>query len=228
VLIIILVVFTVIYFRTRLQQKEIARQKLFVLALEEQVTEKTASLKQQASDLIAANKQLEILTYQDGLTGLYNRRYFDKNLATEIERHYRQKQPLSLILADIDHFKLFNDYYGHLQGDNCLKKVAQCICKSVARMTDANCRYGGEEFAIILPNTSITQSTLVAERLGMAIEKMKIPHAQSATSKYITFTLGVVTISAGQKTSIDEIILRADKALYLGKSNGRNRVTRAD
>ncbi len=223
----VVIILAFIHFRTRLQQREIARQKQFVLALEEQVAEKTASLNTQASDLLTANKQLQVLTYQDGLTGLYNRRYFDKNLTMEINRHYRQKQSLSLILSDIDHFKLFNDYYGHVQGDNCLKQVAQCICTSVGRITDANCRYGGEEFAIILPDTSIAQSTLVAERLCLAIENMKIPHEKSETSAFVTLTLGVVTILPGQKTSIDAIVLSADKALYLGKSSGRNRVTRS-
>ena len=221
-------IFAVIYFRTRLQQKEISRQKQFVLALEEQVAEKTASLNTQARDLIEVNEQLEVLTYQDGLTGLYNRRYFDKVLEKEISRHYRQNQPLSLVLGDIDHFKLFNDFYGHQQGDSCLKQVAQCICTSVGRITDANCRYGGEEFAIILPNTSVEQSTLVAERICVAIENLKIPHEKSETTPVVTLTLGVVTIPPGQKTSIDSIVLSADKALYLGKSNGRNRVTRAN
>ena len=224
----LLVVFIFIYFRTRLQQTEIARQKQFVLALEEQVEEKTASLNAKASDLIAANKQLEVLTYQDGLTGLYNRRYFDKQLTTEINRHYRQQQSLSLILCDIDHFKLFNDLYGHQQGDNCLKRVAECIGTNVARMTDANCRYGGEEFAIILPNTSVEHSTLVAERLCFAIENMKILHEKSKTSNFVTLTIGVVTIPPKQKTSVDAIILSADKALYMGKKNGRNKVVRAD
>lgn len=219
-------IFVYIRFRTRLQQTEIVRQKQFVLALEEQVADKTASLNKQAMDLIEANKQLEVLTYQDGLTGLYNRRYFDKNLAAEINRHYRQKQALSLIMCDIDHFKLFNDFYGHQLGDDCLKRVAQCICTSVGRITDANCRYGGEEFAIILPNTSKEQSTLVAERLCLAIENMKIPHQESETSKFVTLTLGVVTIAAEQKTSVDSIVSSADKALYIGKSNGRNRVIR--
>jgi diguanylate cyclase (GGDEF)-like protein len=222
------VVLTYIYYRTQIHQAEIDRQKQFVSDLEEQVAQKTASLKTQAKDLITANKQLEVLTYQDALTGLYNRRYFDKRLVVEIKRHYRQKQPLSLIICDIDHFKLFNDLYGHPQGDNCLKKVAQCISSSVARATDANCRYGGEEFAIILPNTSVEQSTLVAERLCSEIEALKIPHEKSETSKFITLTLGVVTIPAGQKTSVDSIILSADNALYHGKSNGRNKVTRAD
>ncbi|MCJ8321391.1 MAG: GGDEF domain-containing protein, partial [Colwellia sp.] len=228
VLLTVVIIFAFIIFRTRLQQTEIARQKQFVLTLEEQVAEKTASLNAQARDLLTVNKQLEVLTYQDGLTGLYNRRYFDKNLTMEINRHYRQKQPLSLILADIDHFKLFNDYYGHQQGDHCLKLVAQCICTSVGRTTDANCRYGGEEFAIILPSTSLEQSTLVAERLCLAIEAMQIPHEKSETSAFVTLTIGVVTIPPGQKTTVDSIVLSVDKALYLGKSNGRNRVVRAD
>jgi len=224
----VFIIFAIIIFRTRLQQKEIARQKQFVYALEAQVAEKTASLNTQARDLLEANKKLEVLTYQDGLTGLYNRRYFDKNLAVEIKRHYRQKQPLSLILCDIDHFKLFNDFYGHQQGDSCLKQVAQRIRSTIGRVTDACCRYGGEEFVIILPNTSIKQSTLVAERLCLSIEHMKIAHEKSETSAFVTLTLGVVTIPPEEKTSVDSIVFSADKALYIGKSNGRNRAVRAE
>ena len=227
-LVTVLGLFSFIYFRTRIQRTEIIRQKQFVLALEEQVIEKTASLHTQANNLIAVNKKLEVLTYQDGLTELYNRRYFDEKLTKEIKRHYRQKQPLSLILADIDHFKLFNDFYGHQQGDICLKQVAQCISANVARITDANCRYGGEEFAMILPNTSEEESTVVAERLCLAIENMNIAHEKSETSKFVTLTVGVVTIPAGKETSVDSIVLSADKALYLGKSRGRNRVVLAD
>jgi diguanylate cyclase (GGDEF)-like protein len=226
-LIILIAVFTFIYFRTRIHQTEIDRQKQFVVTLEEQVAEKTASLNAQANDLITVNQQLKVLTYQDGLTGLYNRRYFDKHLEIEINRHFRQKQPLSLIIGDIDHFKLFNDLYGHQQGDNCLRQVARCIKTSVARATDANCRYGGEEFAIILPNTSAEQSTLFAERLCLDIEAMNIPHGKSETSAFVTLTLGVVTIPSDEETSVDSIILSADNAMYLGKSSGRNNVTRA-
>lgn len=226
--VIIMAILIFIYFKTRIQQKEINRQKQFVLTLEEQVIEKTASLNTQAQDLIEANKQLEILTYQDGLTGLYNRRYFDMKLAEELNRHYRQKQPLSLIIADIDHFKPFNDFYGHQKGDDCLKQVAQCIRTNTARITDANCRYGGEEFAIILPNTSIEESAFIANRLCLAVEHLEIIHEKSATSAFVTLTLGVVTIPPGQKVSADSIVLSADNALYLGKSKGRNCVTRAD
>jgi len=228
ILTILLTIFAIIYFRTRFQQNEIIKQKKFVATLEEQVIEKTASLNRQAQDLIKINQQLEILTYQDGLTGLYNRRYFDKRLNEEINRHYRQNQPLSLILADIDNFKAFNDYYGHQRGDDCLKQVAKCIITSVARITDANCRYGGEELAIILPNTSVTESTIVAERLCKAIENMQIPHEKSETSPYVTLTLGVTTVQPKQKSSIDSIILSADKALYIGKLTGKNNVSRID
>jgi len=228
ILVVVLLILGFITFRTRLQQREIARQKQFVFALEAQVADKTASLNAKARDLLEANKQLQVLTYQDGLTGLYNRRYFDKNLPIEINRHFRQKQPLSLILCDIDHFKLFNDLYGHQLGDNCLKEVAHCICNSIGRITDASCRYGGEEFVIILPNTSVEQSMLVAERLCLAIEELEIPHEKSKTSAFITITLGVVTIAPEQKTSVDSIVSSADKALYSGKLNGRNRVVRAD
>ncbi len=227
-LVTLLTIFGFIAFRTRLQRAEITRQKQFVFALEAQVAEKTASLNRQAQDLLAANKQLEMLTYQDGLTGLYNRRYFDKNLPIEINRHYRQSQPLSLILCDIDHFKAFNDLYGHQQGDSCLKKVAHCISNSIGRVTDACCRYGGEEFVIILPNTNTEQSTLVAERLCHAVEEMEIPHEKSKTKPFITITIGVVTIPAGERTSVDTIVLSADKALYAGKASGRNKVIRAD
>ncbi len=224
----VLLIFGFIIFRTRLQQAEIKRQKQFVLALEAQVAEKTASLNKQAQDLLAANKKLEVLTYQDGLTALYNRRYFDQNLPIEISRHYRQQQPLSLIMCDIDYFKLFNDFYGHQQGDTCLKSVANCISENIGRITDACCRYGGEEFVIILPNTSVEQSNIVAARLCQAVEQLKIPHEKSITNPFVTITLGVVTVLLGQKTSVDEIVSHADKALYLGKSTGRNKVVRAD
>jgi diguanylate cyclase (GGDEF)-like protein len=228
ILVSILTVLLFIYLRTRSHKAEIIRQKQFVITLEEQVAEKTASLNEQAKDLIKVNEKLKILTYKDGLTGLYNRRFFDQKLTEEINRHRREKQPLSLILCDLDHFKLFNDFYGHQKGDDCLKKVSQCICDSVGRLTDANCRYGGEEFAIILPNTSIVQSTLVADRLCLAIENIKIPHEKSTTNKFVTLTLGVVTVIPDYNTSVDSVVLSADKALYLGKFKGRNKVARAE
>ncbi|TPH18187.1 diguanylate cyclase [Litorilituus lipolyticus] len=228
VLSLLLITSAFIYYRTRQQRNEISRQKQFVMALEEQVDEKTASLNEQAKDLLLANKKLEMLTYQDGLTGLYNRRYFDQVLVTEVNRHAREQQPLSLIMCDIDHFKFFNDYYGHLAGDNCLKEVAQCIQKCAGRISDASCRYGGEEFAVILANTNEEQSTLLAERIREAIEDIKIPHAKSPTSRYITLTVGVVTLIPKVDFTVYDVINSADKALYYGKNHGRNRTSRYD
>lgn len=217
-----------IVFRTRKQQLEIARQKQFVLTLEQQVAEKTASLKAQAKDLTKANKKLEHLSYQDGLTGLFNRRYFDQNLQKELNRHYRQQEPLSLIMCDIDHFKAFNDFYGHVAGDHCLKQVAQCLQVCAGRVSDASCRYGGEEFAIILPHTSKAQAHYVAEQLRHAIESLEIVHEKSETSLYITMTLSVVTMVPELSTSFESIVCSADKALYKGKSQGRNQVFQVD
>ncbi len=224
----LIIISAIIVYRTRSQENEIMRQKQFVQALEEQVAEKTSSLNAQAQDLLIANKQLELLTFQDGLTGLYNRRYFDQHLFEEVKRHSREQQDLSLIFCDIDHFKLYNDHYGHLAGDNCLKQVAQCLRQCVGRITDSCCRYGGEEFAIILPNTNEEQSNYLAEQLRLAVEAMKVPHEKSATSAFITMTLGVVTLTPTDNTSVDSVILSADKALYIGKAEGRNRTSRAN
>lgn len=219
-------IFGAIAIRTRSQQNEINRQKLFVQRLEEQVAEKTFSLNEQARDLKEANQKLERLTYQDGLTGLYNRRYFDQCLEREIKRHLRDKQNLSLIICDIDHFKAYNDFYGHVAGDNCLKQVARTIVQCVSRANDACCRYGGEEFAIILPNANEAQSTHVAEKLRASIEQLMMPHQKSATSDFLTMTLGVVTLMPEEQTEREALIELADKALYIGKTQGRNRVSR--
>lgn len=224
----LIIISAIIIYRTRSQESEIIRQKQFVQALEDQVAEKTSSLNAQAQDLLMANKQLELLTFQDGLTGLYNRRYFDQHLFEELKRHNREQQELSLILCDIDHFKLYNDHYGHLAGDNCLKQVAQCLRQCVGRVTDSCCRYGGEEFAIILPNTNTEQSNYLAEQLRVAVEAMKIPHERSEGSAFVTMTLGVVTLTPRDTTPVDAVILSADKALYIGKAEGRNRVSRAN
>jgi len=219
-------IIAVIAYRTKSQQNEINRQKLFVQKLEEQVAEKTASLNKQARDLTEANRKLERLTYQDGLTGLYNRRYFDQCLEREIKRHLRDKQHLSLIICDIDHFKAYNDFYGHVAGDSCLKQVARTINECVSRANDACCRYGGEEFTVILPNANKEQSSYVAEKLRSSIEQLMLPHQKSETSNFVTMTLGIVTLVPGEQTDREQLIELADRALYIGKTQGRNQVSR--
>lgn len=179
--------------------------------------------------LIAVSKDLEqvnsILQRQaevDGLTGLANRRLLDRHLGKEVARCTRTLSPLSIIMADIDHFKAFNDHYGHLAGDTCLKKVAEVLAHTICRSNDLACRYGGEEFCIVLPDTDKEGVAHVAEHLRTKVEKLQIPHTKNG---------GVVTLSLGTSTTVpdhgctpEQLLEGADKALYEAKQSGRNRV----
>lgn len=164
----------------------------------------------------------------DGLTRLANRRHFDEALHTEFYRLKRSGAPLSLIMIDIDHFKKFNDSYGHIAGDNCLKQVALGIKNITGRAHDIVARYGGEEFAVILPETDDQRATALAERIRKAVEQLEIPHELSESEKYVTVSLGVVTVSASVIASPETVVDMADKALYRAKKNGRNRVESAE
>lgn len=159
----------------------------------------------------------------DDLTGIPNRRFFSERLRLEFNRCHRENQPLSLIMCDIDHFKDFNDTYGHSAGDNCLKTVAQAIKKTLRRSFDFCARYGGEEIVVILPGTPQEGALNVAERLRVNIENLKIPHKNSSTSIYVTASLGVATDYLDYD-SHEKLIKNADRALYQSKANGRNRV----
>lgn len=163
----------------------------------------------------------------DGLTQIANRKYFDEIFHREWLRCRRTKTALSLIMCDIDHFKLYNDTYGHQVGDSCLKQVVQALNSVVSRPTDLVARYGGEEFVVILPETSSKGALVVAEFLKAAVEKLQIPHKASKTADYVTISLGVATMGS-QVISEKELIERADKALYASKDNGRNTLSHAD
>jgi diguanylate cyclase (GGDEF)-like protein/PAS domain S-box-containing protein len=176
-----------------------------------------------------ANRELEQLAAIDGLTRLANRRIFDEGLAREWKRMRREKQPLSLILCDIDFFKRYNDRYGHLEGDECLKGVASCIRKSVQRPGDLAARYGGEEFGILLPNTTAEGAAYVAESIRRTVYEMKKDHAGSEVSDVVTLSLGVATVVPPVEEAEGERLLKAaDEALYASKNGGRNRVTLAE
>ena len=159
----------------------------------------------------------------DDLTGIPNRRFFSERLQHEFNRCHRENQPLSLIMCDIDHFKDFNDTYGHSAGDKCLRAVAQKIEETLLRSFDFCARYGGEEIVIILPSTPQEGALNVAERLRANIEGLKIPHKSSPVSTYVTASMGVATDYLDYD-SHEELIKNADRALYRGKANGRNRV----
>ena len=176
------------------------------------------------SELQEANFKLESLSTLDGLTSISNRRSFDNYIDMSLKSCARSNKPISLIMADIDFFKGYNDNYGHLKGDECLIKVAKTIASSTKRPLDFVARYGGEEFAVILPETDIEAAIEIAEIIRANIEALKITHENSAVASYVTLSLGIESILPETTYSINEFIDNADKALYNSKLNGRNQV----
>jgi diguanylate cyclase (GGDEF)-like protein len=160
----------------------------------------------------------------DGLTGLANRQSFDEYMDREWRRAMRERHPISLIMLDIDHFKLFNDNYGHQGGDDCLKKIAMVIAGSVKRPADLAARYGGEEFMVVLPDTDIRGATDIAEKLRIEVEVLGVPHAFSATASVVTISIGVASLVPEPKTEFFHLIKRVDTMLYAAKYEGRNRI----
>ncbi len=169
-----------------------------------------------------ANEILQRLSAIDGLTGVANRRAFDERLEVEWNFGRRNSSLLSLIMLDIDFFKAYNDTYGHQGGDSCLKQIASVINETLGRSTDFLCRYGGEEFCIILPDTDEAGAKVVGEKVRKAIEKLEIPHAGSVILPWVTISVGTATMILTVYTSSQDLISKADKALYKAKSNGRN------
>ncbi|WP_299402746.1 diguanylate cyclase [Acaryochloris sp. IP29b_bin.148] len=180
-----------------------------------------ASLSQQLED---ANRELEHLATVDGLTQISNRRRFDEVFLSEWNRLHREEQPLSLILCDVDHFKAYNDTYGHPAGDTCLQLVAQAICKVVKRPADCVARYGGEEFGVILPHTDLAGAVFVAEAIRDQIRALNLPHAASSVSNQVSLSLGVACQTPNSDIAPSVLISSADRALYVAKAQGRDRV----
>ncbi len=175
-------------------------------------------------ELARKNKELERLSLLDGLTDIANRRYFDTVIAREWNRAKRKKSPMSLIMADIDYFKLYNDTYGHQEGDRCLKSVAGALHSAMQRPGDFLARYGGEEFAAILPDTEREGALYIAENMRIKVRNLNIPHGSSEVSDRVSLSIGVSTFQPGDGSNIRRIIEWADRALYRAKNEGRNRV----
>lgn len=181
-------------------------------------------LKQEKDKAEELAQKLLAISSQDGLTGIANRRHFDDFLAKEWNRAVRSRKPLSLILCDIDHFKAYNDFYGHQDGDKCLLRIAHTLDQYARRSGDLAARYGGEEFAIILPETSLGNAADIADQIRNAILEIAIPHAASETDNIVTVSFGVATAVPRRSQQSRMLVALADKALYEAKQKGRNRV----
>ncbi|CAK0776062.1 two-component system, chemotaxis family, response regulator WspR [Gammaproteobacteria bacterium] len=166
---------------------------------------------------------LENLAMLDGLTDIPNRRRFDEMIAIEWRRARRNTLPLSVLMVDVDHFKAYNDHYGHGAGDECLRKVARSLKSALMRPADFVARYGGEEFVIILPENNEGGARQMAERIRAAVWDLSIPHAHSPTAKYVTISLGHATRVPGLDDVPEVLLGTADRALYQAKQEGRNR-----
>lgn len=165
---------------------------------------------------------LRELAFLDGLTRVANRRLFDERLELEWRRNLRTKTPLSLVLLDIDHFKAYNDFYGHQQGDQCLQQIAAAMASVPQRAGDLVARYGGEEFVTILPDTNESGAVETAERIAQAIRALQIPHEKSQTDSIVTVSLGVATLIPTLDEPPEALIKRTDEHLYEAKAQGRN------
>lgn len=174
--------------------------------------------------LIESHRKLASLSITDDLTQLANRRQFDLVLQNEYERHVRSGGMLTLIMLDIDHFKSYNDIYGHVSGDECLRRIAGVLAGTVARAADLAARYGGEEFACILPETCGAGAASVAETIRSGIQALAMPHQGSPPLNLVTASLGVLTTCCNSDGSVSDIVSRADALLYRAKASGRNTV----
>lgn len=205
--------------------EELLRQSVQrTLALEA----RNAELTRHRFALEAANRRLKHLVGVDALTGIANRRHFDRVLERELRRARRNGEPLSLVFLDLDEFKLFNDSYGHTCGDEVLRRVAQTLDETFRRAGDLVARYGGEEFAVVLPGIDERRAGLYAERLRRRIWRLAIPYSASRRTDRVTISGGVATIYPPAIATPGEVLFAADQALYRAKCLGRNRIAAAE
>lgn len=180
-------------------------------------------VEQRTAQLQAANIRLEALTRFDPLTGLANRRHFDELKELEFNRALRHQQPFSVLMCDIDFFKLYNDTYGHAMGDQCLRDVALTMSALFSRSGELVARLGGEEFAVLLPGQDWLQALASAERLRELLANQRLPHSASAVAPFVTLSIGIAELDTANMERFDQLLQSADKALYRAKSQGRNR-----
>ena len=180
--------------------------------------------KQAEDKILQLQRELEVLSYRDSLTGVANRRMFDTLYPIEWAKARATGEPLSLVVIDIDYFKQYNDHYGHMQGDECLRRVAQAMDASASRSRDLCARLGGEEFVLLLAATDEEAARNVAERCRKLLGHEEIPHARSGVGRLVTVSMGVGTIVPGSQDDPSVFLDRVDRRLYQAKSAGRDRI----
>jgi diguanylate cyclase (GGDEF)-like protein/PAS domain S-box-containing protein len=180
--------------------------------------------KQSEDKILQLQRELEVLSYRDSLTGVANRRMFDTMYPVEWAKARATGEPLSLVVIDIDYFKQYNDHYGHVQGDECLRRVAKAMDEGASRSRDMCARLGGEEFVLLLPATDAEAARNVAERCRKLLGQKQIPHARSGVGRLVTVSLGVGTIVPGPQDDPAVFLDRIDRRLYQAKSAGRDRI----
>ncbi len=181
------------------------------------------ALRQSQQQLLEANLELRRLTNSDGLTGLSNRRYLDEYLRAEWRRGEREQMTLSFLMIDVDNFKLYNDTYGHVAGDEVLKRIAATVDGCLSRPGGLAARFGGEEFAVVLPGIGLDVLAQLAEKIRLAIEALRVPHAQSSTGAHVTVSVGGAVMEPSPGTTMTSLVEAADLALYRAKHSGKNR-----
>lgn len=206
---------------------EAHRQRLQLEQKTRELDAKLVELEELQQLLEESNLKLKRLSARDALTGLPNRRSFDDTFAREWQHALRDKEPLSLIIMDIDHFKNYNDTYGHVAGDYCLQQVARALEGASQRGVDMVARYGGEEFTVILPDTDAIGAETVAGKMMRAVSELSIEHTTSSACSHVTISLGGATIVPGDGDSMITLVETADKMLYKAKKQGRNRYVMA-
>lgn len=200
------------------------------IGIQKDVTDRTIlsrHLQLKTLNLETANKKLAELANTDALTGIYNRRFFEHQLRVQWNVSLRNQMPISLFMVDVDHFKAFNDHYGHQAGDTCLRQVAQVLNRSFRRASDFVARFGGEEFVVLATTTDSAQAYEFAERLRADVQALSIPHTSSSSAPQVTVSIGFATLTPAQEVPPEELLKAADEALYQAKQQGRNRVIQA-
>jgi len=209
-------------------RQEVAR---YADELENLVTERTRALHMEISTRIKAESELRIvntelrrLLHVDGLTRIANRSAFDKHLADQWGEHLAGNKPLAMVLVDVDHFKAYNDRYGHLSGDECLIIVASVLQRAVHGESDLASRYGGEEFALTLPNTDAEGGAAVARRVMQMLAEHRVPHDASPVDPFVTVSMGVAARIPTPQMAPTDLVAAADQALYRAKATGRHQI----